>query len=160
MSTTKNVIDVDLSLTDRTPVRFSKDDSRVVLLNLSDMNILRRIEETYPKLHNLQIEASKIAEGTTTDSDDSDEVMANIHLMSGRLQEVDRKMRDLIDFMFDAPVSAAAVPSGSMYDPFAGSFRYEYLITVLMEQYSKEFKSEFSKMEKRMKEHTTKYTGK
>jgi hypothetical protein len=60
--------------------------------------------------------------------------------------------------MFDAPVSAAAAPSGSMYDPFNGSFRYEHIITAVMKQYEDNLQSEFSKMEKQLKKHTDKYT--
>jgi hypothetical protein len=78
--------------------------------------------------------------------------------MAERLSVVDAEMRELLDYMFDAPVSSAAAPTGSMYDPFNGSFRYEYIIAIMMKQYEDNLQSEFGKMEKQLKKHTDKYT--
>ena len=154
-----DVIDLDLSVTKKKKFRFDKDDNRIVEINTSDMNLMHRVSEAYPKLQELQVKASKLTEGLDVESVESESAaLEDITTMAERLSAVDTEMRELLDYMFDAPVSAAAAPSGSMYDPFNGSFRYEHIITAVMKQYEDNLQSEFSKMEKQLKKHTDKYT--
>ena len=156
---TNDVIDLDLSVTKKKKFRFDKDDNRIVEINTSDMNLMQRVSEAYPKLQELQTKAAKLTEGLDVESTESESAaIKDIATMAERLSAVDTEMRELLDYMFDAPVSAAAAPSGSMYDPFSGSFRYEHIITAVMKQYEDNLQSEFSKMEKQLKKHTDKYT--
>ena len=156
---TNDVIDLDLSVTKKKKFRFDKDDNRIVEINTSDMNLMQRVSEAYPKLQELQTKASKLTEGIDVENTESEHAaIEDITTMAERLSAVDAEMRELLDYMFDAPVSAAAAPSGSMYDPFNGSFRYEHIITAVMKQYEDNLQSEFSKMEKQLKKHTDKYT--
>ena len=154
-----DIIDLDLSVTKKKKFRFDKDDNRIVEINTSDMNLIQRVSEAYPKLQALQTKASKLTEGLDVENNESDlAALDDITTMAERLSAVDTEMRELLDYMFDAPVSAAAAPNGSMYDPFNGSFRYEHIIAVVTKQYEDNLQSEFSKMEKQMKKHTAKYT--
>ena len=156
---TNDIIDLDLSVTKKKKFRFDKDDNRIVEINTSDMNLMQRVSDAYPKLQELQTKASKLTEGLDVENIESESAAIDaIATMAERLSAVDTEMRELLDYMFDAPVSAAAAPSGSMYDPFNGSFRYEHIITVVMKQYEDNLQSEFSKMEKQLKKHTDKYT--
>lgn len=153
------IIDLDLSITQKKKFRFGKDDTRIVEVNTSDMNLMQRVNTAYPKLQDLQTKASKLTEGLDVeDSETESGALGNLATMAERLSAVDSEMRELLDYMFNAPVSAAAAPDGSMYDPFGGSFRYEHIIAVMMSQYEKNLQSEFSKMEKQLKKHTDKYT--
>ena len=154
-----DIIDLDLSITKKKKFRFDKDDTRIVEINTSDMNLIQRVSDAYPKLQALQDKASRLTEGLDVETDESDSATLNdITTMAERLSTVDAEMRELLDYMFDAPVSAAAAPNGSMYDPFNGSFRYEHIVAVVMKQYEDNLQSEFSKMEKQLKKHTDKYT--
>jgi hypothetical protein len=154
-----DVIDLDLSVTKKKKFRFDKDDSRIVEINTSDMNLMQRVSVAYPKLQDLQDRASKMTEGLDLEEDNEDiSTIHSISTMADRLSAVDAEMRELLDYMFDAPVSAAAAPNGSMYDPFNGSFRYEHIIALVMKQYEDNLQSEFGKMEKQLKKHTDKYT--
>jgi hypothetical protein len=150
-----DVIDLDLSITKKKKFRFDKDDTRIVEINTSDMNLMQRVSEVYPKLDELQDKASKLTAGLDTENNAA---LHDITTMAERLSAIDAEMREIIDFMFDAPVSAAAAPTGSMYDPFNGSFRHEHIIALVMTQYEKNLQSEFGKMEKQLKKHTDKYT--
>lgn len=152
-----DVIDLDLSVTKKKKFRFDKDDSRILELNVSDMGIISRISEAYPKLQAQQEKASKIMEGISVD-EDSTEISDGIKTMSERLKDIDKEMRELIDYMFNANVSEVVAPDGSMYDPFEGRFRFEHIITLLMKQYEDNLQTEFSKMEKQLNKHTAKYT--
>ena len=159
-TTVNDIIDLDLQVTRKKRFRFNKDDNRILELNTSDMNIVARISEAYPKLNALQEKASKLMEGLNPDEnkDDPEALIQDVATMATRLKEVDTEMRQLLDYMFDSNVSEITAPDGSMYDPFNGSFRFEYIITLLMKQYEENLQSEFGKMEKQLKKHTAKYT--
>lgn len=153
-----DIIDLDLSVTKKKKFRFDRDNNRIVELNTSDMNMMARIAEAYPKLQTLQDKASNLTKDLNMSDDASDaESVAEMQTMAERLHEVDLEMRELIDFIFDADVSSKAAPNGSMYDPFEGSFRFEYILTLLIQQYETNMQTEFSKMEKGFKKHTDKY---
>lgn len=149
------IIDLDLSITQKKKFRFGKDDNRIVEVNTSDMNLMQRVSVAYPKLQDLQTKASKLTEGINIEDG---EALNDLTTMAERLEAIDTEMRSLIDYMFDAPISAAAAPDGSMYDPFSGSFRFEHIIAIMMKQYEDNLQSEFNKMEKQLKKHTDKYT--
>jgi hypothetical protein len=154
-----DIIDLDLSITKKKKFRFDKDDNRIVEINTSDMNLLQRVDIAYPKLQELQEKASKMTEGLEDDITATESrAIDSIAIMAERLSAIDTSMRELLDYMFDAPVSKAAAPDGSMYDPFNGSFRYEHIIALVMKQYEDNLQSEFKKMEKQLKKHTDKYT--
>jgi len=160
-NTVNNVIDLDLGVIRKKKFRLDHDDSRILELNTSDMNIIQRISETYPKLTALQEKAGKIMEGIDpAEKEDPDAVLKDASVISARLKDVDAEMRELLDYMFDSNVSEVTAPDGSMYDPFNGSFRFEHIISVLMKQYEDNLQSEFTKMEKQLKKHTDKYTRK
>jgi hypothetical protein len=154
-----DIIDLDLSVTKKKKLRFDKDDNRIVEVNTSDMNLMQRVNIAYPKLKELQEKASKLTEGLSAEENKTEaDALAEMSIMAERLTAVDAEMRELLDYMFDAPVSAAAAPSGSMYDPFNGNFRYEHIVAIMMNQYEANLQSEFKQMEKQLKKHTEKYT--
>ena len=155
-----DIIDLDLSITKKKKFRFDKDDTRIVEINTSDMNLMQRVNKAYPRLQELQDKASKLTDGIdTNDMGNEARAINDIAIMAERLSAVDAEMREMLDFMFDAPVSSAAAPTGSMYDPFNGSFRYEHIIALVMKQYEENLQSEFGKMERQLKSHTDKYTS-
>ena len=151
------IIDLDLSVTKKKKFRFDHDDTRIIELNTSDMGIIGRISEAYPKLTALQDKASKMMEGL---HDDDAYLEDDLKLIGARLSEVDNEMRQIIDEIFNADVSAKAAPDGSMYDPFDGTYRFEHIITLLMSQYEKNLQDEYAKIEHQVKSHTDKYTKK
>lgn len=151
------IIDLDLSVTKKKKFRFDHDDTRIIELNTSDIGIIGRISEAYPKLTALQDKASKMMEGL---HDDDTYLEDDLKLIGTRLSEVDNEMRQIIDEIFNADVSAKAAPDGSMYDPFNGTYRFEHIITLLMSQYEKNLQDEYAKIERQVKSHTEKYTKK
>ena len=158
---TEDIIDLDLSVTRKKRFRFDKDNNRILELNTSDMNILARMSEAYPKLKAEQEKAAKLMEGIEIKDDETvtdSEVAESMLTVAERLKTIDKDMRELIDFMFNANVSEVAAPDGSMYDPYEGSFRFEYIITLLIKQYENNLHAEFTKMSRQMEKHTAKYT--
>lgn len=154
-----DIIDLDLSVTKKKKFRFDKDNSRILELNVSDMGILERVSVAYPKLKALQEKAGKLMDGiSSTLPESTDDAVNEVSTIAERLKKVDAEMRELIDYMFAANVSEVAAPDGSMYDPFEGSFRFEYIITLLIGQYEANLKKEYAKVEKQFNKHTSNYT--
>lgn len=150
-----DVIDLDLSVVRKKRFRIDGDDNRILELNTSDLSIVTRLSETYPKLNELQ---SKIG-NMSSDEEEDDDIEKSLAAMSVKLTEIDQEMKALVDYIFDSNVSEVCVSSGSMYDPINGQFRYEHLITILTGLYEQNLAAEMRRVKARMKTHTAKYTG-
>lgn len=156
---TNKIQDINLSETRKQIFRVDGDDSRVLELNTSDLNLLVRLREAYPKLIALSDDAFKrwpqVAEtDENLDFMTDPAITATIQI----LQDVDKKMRELVDYIFDSNVSEVCAPNGSMYDPINGKLRYEYIIECLTSLYETNISSEMKKISKRVQKHTDKYT--
>ena len=156
----QDVTDISLSVVRKKRFRIDGDDSRIIELNTSDLNILARLKEAYPKLVALAEGAFKNlpeVDGTAEDYNfATDEATATLVTT---LTEADKKMRELIDYIFDSNVSELCAPSGSMYDPINGAFRFEHIISTLSALYEADISSEMGTIARRVKKPTDKYTG-
>lgn len=152
-----DVIDLDISVTRKKRFRFDRDDNRLVDLNIADMNIMSRLAETYPKLLDFLEEVKSISDMPVDENtEDTTTAITQMQAIGDKLKEIDTKMRTSLDYIFNAPVSAAASPDGSMYDIFEGQFRFEYILDLLLSYYENNLTTEFAKLKK----HTAKYTKK
>ena len=143
-----NIVDIDLSVTKKKQFRIDKDDNRIIELNTSDMNILSRLQDSYPKLDALGTKAMSIAE--------TDSVEDTVSI----LKEVDGEMRSLLNNIFDSDIADICAPDGSMFDMFNGEFRFEHIVSTLIGLYETNIDNEYKLMVKKIKKHTDKYTGK
>lgn len=152
-----NVIDIDLSAFRKKRIRIDGDDNKIIEINISDMGVINRLQEAYDRLislantYNLQEEESK------ADADSDDDFNAGKAVETLRI--LDKEMRELVDFVFQANVSEVCASDGTMADPVNGQFRFEYIIEKFLAVYDKNFTEEFKKMSKNVKKHTNKYTG-
>ena len=92
--------------------------------------------------------------------DDNTPVEEQLEQFSDVLKEIDSKMREYVDYIFDSNVSEVCVPTGSMYAPHNGKFRYEHITETLGQLYSNKIGDEAKLLSKRLREKTKKYTGK
>lgn len=152
VKTEEDIIDLDLSPIKKRKIRINGDRDKVIELNLSDMNIIPRLNKVYPKLQELSKEATSFSEEEL--SDNTEEGLAQF---AEKLETIDAKMCSLIDELFDSPVSEICKDGGNMYDPFGGEFRFEHVIGALAKLYENNFSSEFAQMKQRVKKHTSKY---
>lgn len=153
-----NVIDLNLPIEKRA-FRFGQDDNRIVYINTSDFGFMERLPEAYKKLEDLQNRVTGVSEGVNGNAENLDDIMEGLGTMGSRLKALDTEMREVVDTLFQAPVSAAAAPDGSMYDLFEGTPRYDLIIAVLVEQFGKRYADEFKKVKEKVKKHTGKYKG-
>lgn len=153
-----DVQDINLSVLQKKKFRIDGDDNRILELDVSDMNIVVRLRNAYPKLEEL---TKKISEMDSDDSaNDEDALDESIKKLGNSVEEIDNATRDLLDYIFDSNVSEICAPSGSMYDMINGEFRYEHILNVLTNLYEQNIDKEYKKMKNRIKKHTDKYTGK
>lgn len=145
--------DIDLSVTRKKRFRIDGDNNRYLELNTSDMNIITRLNNLYPKLQKLSQDAA--VKQLDKDETDDEKVIARI---SNALVKIDVQMRQILDEIFDSNVSEMCAPNGSMFDPFNGEFRFEHIIDVISKLYKNNLNNEFKKMSAKMKKHTDKYT--
>ena len=153
-----NVINLDLREAARTKIWVNGDCQKIIELNLTDMGIISRFSDTYPKLLSLQEEVKMaIDDGKPEDLDDIDD----LNTFASQFKIIDKKMRDYVDYIFDGKVSDVCCDGGSMYDLVAGGWwRFEYIIDKLGNLYKMKFGDEMKKNDQRMKMHTERYTGK
>lgn len=153
--TVDNVIDIDLSSTERKKFRINGDNSRIVELNPSDLSIITRIEESEKKL-------KKCVESLTKLVDEPSDTDEEIFALGKKFKDVDKQMRNLVDYIFQSNVSEVCVPEGqgSMYDPFEGKYRYEHIIDALLTFYQGNIQNEYKRMRLTVQKRTSKYTKK
>ena len=150
-----NIIDIDLSEIRKKRIRVDGDNNRIVEINISDMGVMDRLQNAYNQLLSLANEYH-LAEEEETSEDEDTEIAKIIET----LKDLDVKMRELVDYVFNANVSEMCVQDGTMADPVNGQFKFEYIIEKFLALYDKNFDMEFKKMSKSVSKHTNKYTRK
>ena len=143
-----NVIDISLDTATKQRFRINGDNDAIIELNVSDFGIIERLEKGLTDLDKHMKTISNIP-----DSMEDKEI-------SVKLKEVDKHMRECVDYIFDYPVSAVCAKGGTMYDPKGGKFRYEAIIDGLLQLYTDNINHEAKLIEARVKKHTDKYTSK
>lgn len=157
--TAQPVADLSLDVIRKKRFRIDGDDSRILELNTSDLNILARLKEAYPKLVQLANSAFQNLPDINGNSDDydfmTDEPTAEV---IAALTKADTDMRELVDYIFNSNVSEMCAVDGSMYDPINGKFRFEHIIDTLAELYETDVSTEMTALSNRVRKHTDKYT--
>lgn len=165
---TSNIPVIDLSMLRKQQVMidFGDDKEHILEINITDMNVVTRLSDGYNRLLELDEGVKDLgnASDDIKDTDTDDVVKAKLSAFAEKLKAIDNKMRDTLDYIFDANVSEVCCPNGSMYDPIGGSLRYEYIVNALMNLYGDSVSKELAKVKAETKArravHTAKYTKK
>lgn len=153
-ATTPSIPTVDLSVFNKTKYSINGDPCKVIELDPSDLNIITRLNTQYKKLQKLGEKAQNLLAGLDDTKDDE----SYMQDASSALVEVDKEMRDCVNAIFDYDVCSVCVPTGSMYDPVNGSFKFEHLVTTLLNLYEENLTKEGKKIQAKIAKHTSKYT--
>jgi len=151
-------LNLDLTETARTKIWVNGDCNKILELNLTDIGIMSRARDAEVKLDELQAEANKLASAEVPDSFETEEDNKKFDEIVDVFQDIDKKMRDLVNGIFDFNVCDVCCDGGSMYDPINGKYRYEYIIDKLMALYGQSWQRESKRTQDRLKTHTAKYT--
>lgn len=154
-----DIQDIDLSAIKKKRFRINGDPNKILELNTSDLSITSRLSKSYEKLNKYMDEVGKELQNVP-DSGEAELSDDQERLVEENLAKIDAKMREEIDYIFDAPVSEVCADEGSMYDPFNGMFRFEHIIDAITKLYENNLNSEFNKMKRRVSAKTSKYTKK
>ena len=149
-----DVVDVDLGFVEKRRFRINGDYNRMLELNVSDLNIFARLDKGYEQLKALGKKAQESINAIPEDED------ANLSGIALTLTEIDNEMRKIIDYIFDTNASEVCAPSGNMFDPVDGEFRFERVIDKLSSLYTNGLNSEFEKMKNKVEAKTRRYTKK
>ena len=134
-------VDVDLSAIRKKRIRINGDNSKILDLNISDMNVATRLQVAYNKLNDMINEVREAIPDAPSEmtEEEQNKVLETLH-------DIDLRMREQVDYVFMAPVSEMCADDGSMWDPYEGVFRYEHIIEALLPLYENNLSSEFAKM--------------
>lgn len=146
--------DLSIPEIEKKKFRINGDNDAILEINPSDVNIIPRLNEGYKKLDSLAKKVTELDLGSG-EEETTEEQMENI---SKQLKEIDKDMREQLDYIFDANVSEVCAKNASMYEPINGKFRWEHIIDAIGTLYGNAFKSEFDAISKRVEKHTSKYT--
>ena len=151
-------LNLDLSETARTKIWVNGDCTKVLELNLTDLGIIGRAKDAMKELDELQAEANSLASAEVPDSFETEEDNQKFDEVIEKFRDIDKKMKNLVNKIFDFDVCDICCDGGSMYDPIGGQYRYEYIIDKLMALYGNSWEKEKKLSQDRMKSHTAKYT--
>lgn len=151
---TEDIQNIELPGFTKRKFSINGDTSKIIELDLNDLSIVNRVEKIYPVLEDL---ADEVAMLGRLDESDERELLSKT---AAGLKEVDAKMRQCVDDIFDFPVCQVVAPIGSMYDPINGKFRYEHIVETLINLYSNNLNKEIKKIQNKVSKHTNKYTKK
>lgn len=149
-------IDIDLTPIRRKKLRINGDNTKILELNTTDIGIVSRLSEFYPKLDELQKQFNTLEVKFDNDGNLTDE---SFFAAGETVKEIDEKMREYVDAIFDSNVSELCAPDGNMFDPINGSYRFEYIIEALANVYSDEIQKNIEKRKETIGKHTAKYKG-
>jgi len=137
--------------------RINGDNSKMIEICPTDVNIVVRLKDVYGKLDKLAQRAGSLL----VDKDDAENLtdQEKIESTADALMELDLEMRDLIDYLFDSKVSPVIADNISMYTPVNGEFWFEHCIEKLSSLYQNNFNKEFNKMKEKIRKKTSHITG-
>lgn len=151
------ITDIDLGFVEKKKFRINGDFNRMLELNVSDLNVFSRLKSNYPKLVKLLKDAQEKMTSIPDDLEDNTELLSKI---ADNLDSIDKQMREIIDQIFDTNASEVCAPSGNMFDPVDGQWRFERIIDKLSTLYANGLNAEFSKLKANVEKKTSKYTKK
>jgi len=157
-----DVVDFEINLSQlrkkRIRIYISDEESRILELNTSDVNIVSRLDSTTPKLEKLAERAQEMQK-LTEEGIDVEEHAENFSKFAEVLTDIDNQMRELVDYVFQSNVSEICASDGSMFDPLDGKLRYEIIIQSLTPLYQDNFTEEEKRVANAVNKHMDKYVG-
>ena len=146
------VINLDLSATKGTKIQVNGNPEASFTLNLSDFGIYNRMKDGIQQLYDL-FESLKEKMGNKAEEETPEGADENTDTTTPILEvmaEMDKKMRDTMDYIFSAPVSDVCAPEGYMFDLFDGQLRFEHILNALTSLYEKNVNREYYNLKSRI----------
>lgn len=153
IGTEAEIPELNLGFVEKRKFRINGDYNRILEICVSDLNVIPRYNETISKLDAFMKDAQ--AEIAKTSEDEAD-----LESIGDMLTKIDAEMRKCVDYIFDANASEVCAPTGNMFDPLGGQYRYEHIIECLVKLYADGVISEFKQIKAKTAKYTSKYPSK
>nr|DAE06056.1 MAG TPA: tail assembly chaperone [Siphoviridae sp. ctsxw88] len=154
---------INLNLNTRKKFMIDNNPNKIIELDVTDLGIAKRYADSINKMQELN-ETYKSIQATvdSMNEENKEETVTKINEFSEQMGKLERQMRDIIDFVFDSPISDIILENTSAFSPVQGKFiKYEQIFEVLSGLYTKHIKSDIDKISKRnVSKHTAKYVRK
>lgn len=132
------------------------DKDKKIYLYTNDMGIIGRIQETVPKINELESKYVKLYLDTSDNTKTEDE---QIREFSDGIKSIDADLRDCINYIFDYDVCSVILPSGTMVNLKDGEYIFSIIVSSLLELYSDTIVEETEKLVAKMKKRADKYVN-
>lgn len=164
---------INLNIDTRKKFTVDGNPNKVIELDVTDVGIISRYKESIPMIDELSDNYERIGKLTAelqdirenTDISEDEAAKRNsekLDELSAEVSELERKMRDIIDFIFDSKICDIILENTSVFSPVNGkNYKYEVILEVLANLYSKSISSDIQKINKaNVRKHAAKYTRK
>lgn len=154
-----DVIDIQIGGIKKKRFRIDKDDSKIIELDTTDINLVKRFEESIPIITQIMEERENLGDIPEVDKNSStEEAMEIVNKITSALDKMEQKLRKQIDYIFDSNICEIICGNSSIFTPVDGSLRYERIILALIPLYENGLNEEAEKVQERLKKSTDKYT--
>lgn len=159
---------INLDIDTRQKFSINGDPNKVIELDTRDINIVNRYKESidkmksmqddYANLHAIYEEMQAIEDGENA----SEERLAKVGEFTDEMAKIERKMRDVIDYIFDTKMCDTICGNSSIFSPVNNQrVKFEQILDTFSALYEKDVKSNMAKISKnRVKQRTAKYAHK
>lgn len=162
----EQIQNINLNINTRKKFSIDGNPNKIIELDVTDISIIDRYKESVEKMRGLAENyermgtiANELKTATDGDEIDTDTTYGKISEFTGEMKKLERKMRDIIDFIFDSPISDTILENTSAFSPVNGKcYKYEQILEVLSNLYTKSISSDIQKINKsNVRKHTAKY---
>jgi hypothetical protein len=167
MAEKKTIDNINLNVNTRRKFTIDGDRDKVIYLDVNDIGLVTRLSDSIKKMDELKEEWDKLEAVSVTDdkqvSDNEDEMdealLKEVTDFSEQFTAVEKKMRDIVDFIFDCEgLCQTVVGSSSIFSPVNGVYKFEQIIDVLTGLYEDSIEKEAKKLNARkVEQKTSKY---
>lgn len=136
------------------------DESKVIELDINDVNLVNRLTDAIPKMQELDKRWTALNQEVSIDPDNAvEENLEEVNKFSSNFKAIESEIRDILDEVFDsAGMSDTILGTTSAFSPVNGKFKYEQIIDVLVRLYEKNIQKEAEKFNRaKVKKKTAKY---
>ena len=135
------------------------DPNNVIEFDPSDLGVANRLSKALPEFKKLNEEWEELNKSAESyeNAEDEEAIVGAAEDFSNKFDSIENKVRKIIDEVFDSEVASKLLGNSSSFSPVNGYFKYEHIITAMLNCYEKQIQDEAPKFNARK---TTKYTHK
>ena len=135
------------------------DPNLVIEFDPTDLGVANRLSKALPEFNKLNDKWAELNDSAEklVDTESVEDAESTAAEFSTKFDELEKRVRDIIDEVFDGEVADKLLGNSSSFSPVNGYFKYEHIITAMLNCYEKQIQDEAPKFNSRK---VTKYTHK